>query len=249
MYSQEVAWLLKEKYQGQKSEAFLTDVTKLEAGVPLAYLIGYLPFLGNIIYLDSHPLIPRPETEFWVEHVIKAIPQSDTPLKVLDLCAGSGAIGIAVASSLKNCLVDFIEIDSNHLPTIAKNCILNQITRERVHIYSGDLFNTSSGTTLPKYNLILTNPPYIDKSLGRTELSVTQNEPEIALYGGKAGLEIITKIITEAAQHLLPDGQLWIEHEPEQSSAIKKLAEEHHFLAITFTDQYSTERFSQLVLQ
>jgi release factor glutamine methyltransferase len=250
MYSQEVAWLLEEKYRGQKSEAFLTDLAKLEAGVPLGYLIGHIPFLSNTIYLDSHPLIPRPETEFWVEQAIKEMSmcQSDTPLQVLDLCAGSGAIGVAVASSITNCLVDFIELDSHHLPTIAKNCVSNQIDKERVHIYAGDLFKTNSGTTLSKYHFILTNPPYIDKSLNRTEQSVIDNEPELALYGGIAGLEIIEKIILEAPHHLHQGGQLWIEHEPEQSERIKNLAKDN-FLTTTHKDQYQVQRYSQLVLQ
>jgi release factor glutamine methyltransferase len=251
MYGQEIKWLLSEKYDGQKSEAFLADVAKLEAGVPLAYLIGHIPFLNCKIYLDSHPLIPRPETEFWTELAIKKIQASSATqpeVHILDLCAGSGAIGVAVANSILSALVDFAELDSSHLPTIAKNCRLNQITNERVSIFASDLFNTASGRTLPRYNYILSNPPYIDKTLDRTEQSVVENEPALALYGGKAGMDNIKKIIEEAPNHLKPDGQLWLEHEPEQSEAILNLAQDM-FYVTTHKDQYDVIRFSQLVLQ
>lgn len=248
MYSQEVAWLLKEKYRGEKSEAFFADVARLEAGEPLAYLIGTMPFLGATIHLDSHPLIPRPETEFWVEQAIKVMKSTKNgeSFSVLDLCAGSGAIGVAVATHLPKSDVTFIEIDSHHQPTIAKNCRLNGIAPERVHILLGNLFDTAQ--PLPQYDFILTNPPYIDAALGRVAASVATHEPALALYGGHAGLEIIAKIIAAAPTHLLPHGQLWIEHEPEQTEAITEFAAPH-FHTTTHTDQYGVERFSQLVLQ
>lgn len=250
MYRQEVGWLLVEKYKGQKSAAFLTDVAQLEAGVPLAYLIGHIPFLNSTIYLDSQPLIPRPETEYWVQEAVKNMTSRKTggAFCVLDLCAGSGAIGVAVASAIPSALVDFIELDSAHLPTIAKNCVANNIDKTRINVYAGNLFNINSKNQLPKYDFILTNPPYIDKSLNRTEQSVMDNEPELALYGGKAGMEIIARIIKDAPMYLAPQGQLWIEHEPEQGEAISKLASSRFFVT-THKDQYDVIRFSKLVLQ
>lgn len=283
MFSQELQWLLGEKYAGQKSEAFLADAALLEQGVPLAYLIGSIPFLNATIYLDSHPLIPRPETEFWVEEAIKMIQPKDPYLNhnsvnkrlaaggfdlgaagasepscdlgqesesisILDLCAGSGAVGVAVAKALPNSLVDFAELDSAHLPTIAKNCRENGISPLRVHIYASNLFSRVSGELLPRYDIILSNPPYIDKSLGRTEASVVAHEPALALYGGVAGLEIIAQIIKEAPNHLNPGGQLWLEHEPEQAEALAKLAAPL-FSISTQKDQYGVLRYSILMLQ
>jgi release factor glutamine methyltransferase len=255
MFSQEVNWLLKEKYQGEESAAFLADAALLKAGTPLAYLIGSIPFLNTTIYLDSHPLIPRPETEFWVEQAINTLNKQCSylghepkNLHILDLCAGSGAIGVAVAKALPASLVDFVELDTTHLPTIAKNCRANDISPERVHIYASDLFLRPTGELLPRYDIILSNPPYIDKSLGRTETSVVDHEPALALYGGASGLEIITKIINDAPNHLKPNGQLWLEHEPEQVPDIGKLAAPH-FLISTHKDQYGVPRYSFLVLQ
>ena len=107
--SQDIEWLLEEKYSGEKNDAFFADCKRLALGEPLGFLIGHVPFLDTTIYLDSKPLIPRPETEYWTEAVIADIktnyPARDlenTPgaeqLRVLDLCAGSGCIGVAIAA-------------------------------------------------------------------------------------------------------------------------------------------------------
>ncbi|MCB9810784.1 MAG: peptide chain release factor N(5)-glutamine methyltransferase [Candidatus Nomurabacteria bacterium] len=248
MLSQEEEWLLREGFGGKKSAAFFAARTKLATGTPLAYLIGYTPFLNTKIYLDSSPLIPRPETEFWTEKAIAEIKawqkNTDRPVKILDLCAGSGCIGVAVAKNIQNLTVDFIELD-NHQTLITKNCKENDIGSSRFRIFSGNLF---SPLTDESYDFILTNPPYIDKTLDRVETSVKSHEPELALYGGEAGLEIISKIIEHAPDFLNQNGELWIEHEPEQVANINELASSK-FTVINHQDQYKTERFSQLVLK
>lgn len=249
----EINWLLDEKYSGLKSEAFYLDVKKLETGTPLAFVIGSIPFLNTTITLDSHPLIPRTETEFWVEKVITEIRKfkgfKDHKVSVLDLCAGSGCIGIAIAKALPRTQVDFIEIDQAHLPTISKNCQQNQIADNRVRIMRSNLFETGNELTLLKYDFIVSNPPYIDPKVDRTEEAVKVHEPKIALYGGNLGLELIKKIIENSPYHLTKRGQVWIEHEPEQSTTIAKLANENGFDCHTEYDQYGLERFSKLVLQ
>lgn len=247
MKSQEIQWLLEEKYNGQKTEGFLTDCARLEAGEPLAYIIGHIPFLDSTIYLDSHPLIPRTETEYWTKHLIDTIHAQTTPktVKVLDLCAGSGCSGVAIAKSLSRSLVDFAELDSLHLPTILRNLTENNIDPERCHIMQSDLYTSVTD----RYNIILSNPPYIDPVIDRTQKSVKAHEPHLALYGGVDGMELIERIIQDAPDHLLPHGQLWIEHEPEQSRAIQSLGGARNFTTTTHTDQYEVERYSVLVLQ
>lgn len=252
--SQEIEWLLKEKYNGEKSAAFFADCKRLSLGEPLAYLIGWAPFLDTKIYLDTKPLIPRPETEFWVEEAIKAIVGSRTlplgltepkPIKVLDLCAGSGCVGVAVATAITDSQVDFAELDSKHLFTIEKNIKGNNIEQKRTRVIHSNLFSNTPGS----YDFILCNPPYIDESLNRAEQSVRENEPYVALFGGIDGMEIITQLIIDAPSHLQPGGQLWIEHEPEQSKAITQLASAHGFANATHKDQFGIERYSILVLQ
>lgn len=245
MLNREEEWLLKEKYGGEKSEAFFSACQNLANGVPLAYLIGYIPFLNTKIYLDSKPLIPRPETEFWVEKVLTIIKQKDQKTKVLDLCAGSGCIGVAIGKNCPHTEIDFIELENQHLSTIKTNCLENKISKDHYQIFSGNLFEVVKNKT---YDFILSNPPYLDQSLNRVETTVKEHEPALALYGGKNGMELLEKIILDAPTYLNKNGQLWLEHEPEQVEAIHKLVV-NKFTIHTHEDQYKIPRFSQLVLK
>ncbi len=263
----EISWLLKEKYRGVESEAFEIDCAKLKDGVPLSYLIGHAPFLDCTIHLDSYPLIPRPETEYWVEQAITAIksPSSRRDLElgsgvrgetsnlaqeptVLDLCAGSGVIGVAVAKAVPEARVTFVELDPAHIPTIEKNLTTNTIINdsEKYKVLGGDLFSALPDSE--RFHFILTNPPYIDASANTVDANVTEYEPHLALFGGEAGMELISKIISHAPQYLLASGQLWIEHEPAQVDAINSLAHTYGFSIITHPDQYGVPRFSVLTM-
>jgi release factor glutamine methyltransferase len=240
----EEMWLLKEKYDGEKTEGFFTDCARLASGEPLAYVIGHIPFLNTTIYLDdSHPLIPRPETEYWVEKVIKKIQdQGLTSITVLDLCAGSGCIGVAVLKVIPQARVDFAEIDPSHHATISKNIIMNSIDPSRANIFGGNLFENSTG----KYDYILSNPPYIDSNLARTDTSVIAHEPHIALFGGDDGLSLIRQIIIDAPRFLAKSGTLVLEHEQEQSDAITVAAAIVGFRVNTHKDQFGIERYTHL---
>ena len=251
----EIDWLLREKHSNEKSEAFFADVARLDVGEPLAYIIGHVPFLNCTIYLDSKPLIPRPETEFWVEKAIEVIAPA---CSVLDLCAGSGAIGVAVTKSLPHCHVTFGELESTHISTIKKNLNLNTTIYRSVlgdnseislsdifpphQVILSDLFENIPG----RFDYIFCNPPYIDQKANTVEQSVKNFEPHLALFGGEAGMELITEIIAESRSHLTPTGQLWLEHEPSQVEAIASLAKRYNFFCITHLDQYKTPRYSVL---
>ena len=240
------SWLLREKYLGEKTEGFFADCKRLKNGEPLAYIIGHIPFLSNTIHLDSHPLIPRTETEYWVEKVLSEIRshrRGQTPtMRVLDLCAGSGCIGVAVLTALQNTHVDFAEMDVRHHPTIVKNLDVNGIDTERATTLAGDLFEKVTG----EYDYILSNPPYIDKSLNRAQPSVTNHEPHNALFADDAGFSLIERIIAESPAYLKVDGVLVIEHEPEHVSRINDCAHEYGFICETRCDQYNVWRYTVL---
>lgn len=247
MDSKDAEWLLKEKYHGEKTSGFFTDCERLKSGEPLAYVIGSIPFLNATIWLDSKPLIPRVETEYWVEILINQLKHgANPPLNILDLCAGSGCIGIALAQAFPTAKVHFAEIDGKHLATIEKNCRINNIPSDSTRFFEGNLFSTMAPDN--QYDLIVSNPPYIDANLKRVAESVTNYEPALALYGGKSGMDLINKIIDLAPMFLAKNGELWLEHEPEQVTLIQVRAEAS-FQVNTHNDQYNTARFSQLVLQ
>ncbi len=258
--TREERWILDEKYGGNvtgaESEAFRADCERLKSGEPTAYIIGSIPFLHTKIYLDSRPLIPRPETEFWVEkaieHITHMTPQAP---RVLDLCAGSGAIGVAVAKAIPDAHITFGEIDSTHMDTIKKNIrenliiydkILNSsdniISKNRFTLVVSDLFEHITGT----FDFILSNPPYIDKDAHTVEQSVSNFEPHKALFGGRFGIELIETIIAKAPAYLTVRGELWLEHEPAQTAAIAALAQQHGLTATVHNDQYNVARYSDL---
>lgn len=218
---------------------------------PLAYRIGNIPFLDTTIFLDSRPLIPRPETEYWVGHAIEEIrgcAKAHPRISVLDLCAGSGCIGVAVLKDISQVSVDFAEIDADHHETIRKNLRENNIKRERARIYGGDLFSEIAKAS-PQYDFILANPPYIDPDKTyRVQKSVVQYESARALFGGAGGVEYITRIIKESPRYLARAGILYLEHEPEQTKRIHTLAQSLSYTSCeTYQDQWQRERYTRLM--
>lgn len=201
-----VAFLIRDKYNGDSSVDLTADLARLKAGEPLAFVIGWTPFLNLKMYLSSHPLIPRPETEWWTQACIQEN-KGAAPLRVLDLCAGSGAIGLAVLDSLPASHVSFAELSPEHTEQITENLTANSLDASRADIRAGDLFEAFGEE---RWNLIVCNPPYIpsDREL---ETSVTNFEPGEALFSGPDGMELIRRIISELPRHLLPGGQVWME--------------------------------------
>ncbi len=260
----DIQWLLQEKYSGLRNPNFDEDCKRLAQGEPLAYVIGWQPFLGLKIYLDSHPLIPRPETEWWTEQMLQnaaarqpkdvsdgdgrraskfsaenyACPERGEPLRLLDLCAGSGAIGCAALKALPTAEVYFGEIDPAHEATIQKNIAENGLDATRARLSIGDLFEPFPDL---QFDIIASNPPYIPT--GRTlDRSVADFEPARALFGGAAGLDHIRRIAGDLRAHLAPGGKAWIECDSDHADAALRLFVDHGFTAEILTDQYQAPR-------
>jgi release factor glutamine methyltransferase len=229
-------WLLQEKYGGSKSFEFEDDVKRLASCEPLAYVIGWQPFLGLKIYLASRPLIPRPETECWTEQLLDKICTDD--IKFFDLCAGSGAIGCAALARLPHAQVYFGEIDPTHEATILKNIRKNKLGESRAHIGIGDLFEPFGDM---KFDIIASNPPYVpsDRPL---PASVADHEPALALFSGKEGLDITRRIASELSKHLAKNGVAWIECDGPHAETARELFAARGFLAEIRTDQYNEPR-------
>ncbi len=238
----EEQWLLEEKYNGIKNLAFLKDLKKLKSGTPLAYLIGNVEFLNCTIDLFYKPLIPRSETEFWVDEFIKKYKKARSCLDVLDIFSGSGCIGIAVLKNLQNTKVDFAEKNPQYIKQIQKNLKINSATSPGCcRVYESDVFENIPEK---KYDTILANPPYIAKKEKKNvQKTVLENEDHKALFTKDNGLYFIKKIITEGQKYLKPNGEIWIEFDPWQIPLIKNFLKEKGIQNYKFwIDQYGRKR-------
>ena len=120
--SQEVSWLVQEKYQGKETLEAKKDIERLKKGEHIDYVIGFVDFLGCRIDLFQKPLIPRPETEFWVQKAIRELyADARKEITCLDVFAGSGCIGVAILKHIKSTSVDFAEKDTQLLSQIEIN--------------------------------------------------------------------------------------------------------------------------------
>ena len=231
-------WLLNEKYNGKETPAYEADKERLAENEPLGYIIGWQPFLGLKIFLDSKPLIPRTETEWWTEQLFGEISAPSAKLKILDLCAGSGAIGCAALAKLPTAHIYFGEIDPAHEATIQKNIRENKLDSSRADIRIGDLFEPFGDL---RFDIIATNPPYVPSNR-RLPKSVVDYEPAQALFAGEDGLDLIRRIATELPKRLTANGVAWIECDSEHALTARTLFEIQGLSAKIRTDQYDQLR-------
>ena len=197
---------------------------------PVAYLIGVVNFAGLTIQVNPSVLIPRPETELLVETVLQQIEKTTSPVRVLDLCTGSGCIAIAVAKQVQQSYILGTDISPDALTTARKNARLNGLqlgSKGNLHFRSGNLFEALPGKSLqPVWDIIVTNPPYIASSvILQLDKDVQDYEPHLALDGGEDGLYLIRTIIQNATDYLKPGGWLMMEIGYDQGEAIRKLLE------------------------
>ncbi len=249
----EIRWLLREKYFGKPSKKFDADVKRLKAGQPLDYVIGFTQFLGCKIDLSKKPLIPRQETEFWVDEAIKEIsPKVDgrpfSGIKVLDIFAGSGCIGLAVLKNVKNSEVVFAEKDKKLVEQIKLNVKINkhlfsnsQEFKNRCKVVASDIFSGVRG----KFDYIFANPPYIPKTKKpKIQKSVLDYEPHGALFGGEDGLFFIKKFLKQAPEFLKENGKIYLEFDSFQKKQIEILLKKYTYKNWEFKkDQYKKWRW------
>ena len=201
------------------SEAALTFAGYLQrrsAGEPVAYILGQQGFWKLDLEVAPHTLIPRPDTELLVEVALQLLPA--TPLQVLDLGTGSGAIALALASERPAWQVTAVD-------RVPEAVALAERNRQRLQLDNVMVRASHWFDALPaqRFDLIVSNPPYIAEQDPHLVAGDVRFEPSSALVAGNDGLDDLRLIIAQAPQHLLPGGWLLLEHGYDQAAAVREL--------------------------
>lgn len=205
----------------QHAQRFLELVRRRRRGEPVAYLVGSREFYGLEFELSPATLIPRPETELLVELALARIPEH-ARLRVLDAGTGSGVVAIAIASLRPHAQLVAADVSEEALSVAAANARRLLPGRRRLRFVESDWFDALEGE---RFDLIVSNPPYVAARDPHLEQGDLRFEPKAALVGGSDGLAAIRKLVSAAPSHLKPGGWLLFEHGYDQSQACRALLE------------------------
>jgi len=217
----EASWLLLEAlglppeqppdYQRELTAAELDHCNRqlarrLHERVPTAYLVGSAWFAGHRFLSDARALVPRSPLAQFINDDFHGLIAGTPGIRILDLCTGGGCIGIACALAIPDTVVDASDISATALTLAAENVALHGVA-ERVNLREGSLFEPIAGL----YDLILSNPPYVDARDIEAMPAEFDHEPLLGLAAGDDGLDIVREILRDAARYLRADGVLVVE--------------------------------------
>ncbi len=210
-------------------DAFLGLIRRRAGREPLQYILGSQPFYGREMLVGEGVLIPRADTESVCEQALALIPE-DESVRVLDLCCGSGALGIALALERPRARVWASDISEKALTWAEKNVRRN---RAPVTLLRGDLWEAAAGMT---FDVVVSNPPYIPEGEMPLLQEEVKREPALALCGGADGLETFRRILSGLGEHLVPGGALCLECGDDETGALLGLLSPRFDLAFAFND-------------
>ena len=217
------ARLLAQHVLGWSTERFLSDAhaqvpdgftpqyqTLVERRIsrePLAYIVGAREFWGLELEVTPDVLIPRPATELIVEAVLELFPDRSAPLAVADVCTGCGCVAVAIAHERPAARVVATDTSREALEVARRNARRHEVG-DRVSVRHGDLLHGIEGT----FDAIVANPPYVIDGAGPAlQPEVRDYEPALALFGGREGLDLLTRLVADAPKHLRSGGFLVFE--------------------------------------
>ena len=209
--------------ENEKMTQWNTLLQKRISRMPLEYIIGETEFMGLPFYVNEHVLIPRQDTECLVEEVLPLVEGKD----VLDLCTGSGCIGISLASLTQCRSMCLADLSAEALEVAKENAKRNHVT---VSFIQGNMFENISAS----FDVIVSNPPYIVRAeLDELMPEVREYEPRMALDGDEDGLYFYRNIIEQSVNHLNKGGWLYFEIGCGQGKSVCELMEEAGFDRLT----------------
>lgn len=208
-------------------------VERRAAHEPVAYIFGSKGFMQDDFLVTPAVLIPRPETELLVEELGRLF--KDEACEFLDIGTGSGVIVLSLLRLLPNAHAKAVDISSDALQVAMANADKLGLT-DRVKFVKADVY---SGLDSQKFDLIVSNPPYIPNDVIPTLDKDVQREPRLALAGGGDGLDFYRRIIAGASQHLSPDGVLAMEMGIGQSEAVAELCHQAGFAVTAVMKDYA----------
>lgn len=217
-------FLNKEEALDEKIENELKIINdKINEGYPLQYAIGKWNFYGLDLLVDKRALIPRYETEILVDLIIN---DNSNNKKILDIGTGSGAISLALSKNLKDSKIIGVDISKNAIDLANENKI--KLNINNVEFKESDIFSNID----EKFDIIVSNPPYINKEDFEKLDNKLYYEPQNALYGGEDGLYFYKKIIKNAKNFLNKNGKIYLEIGYNQKDSISDLLEEYGYRQI-----------------
>ena len=221
-----------------KENEYKEYIEEIIKGKPVQYITNNQEFMRLNFYVDENVLIPQPDTEILVEEVIKSIDIKEN-IEILDMCTGSGCIGISLAKNIENTKVTLVDISKEAIEIAKKNAIQNGVENKVTFIQS-DMFENVKG----KFDIIVSNPPYIKTDIIQALDKQVQNEPYIALDGGEDGLDFYKILINEAHKYLKKDGKIFLEIGYDQKQEIESLAKQskHYKKIETIKDLSQNDR-------
>lgn len=203
----------------QENEYF-KNIKKLINGIPLQHITHQQEFMKLNFYVDNNVLIPRADTEILVEEVI-AIAKKTEAKKILDLCTGSGAIAVSLAKYIEKSQITAVDISEKALKIAQKNAMNNDVESQIIFVKSNLFENLPND----KYDIIVSNPPYIKRRVINTLSKEVKNEPTIALDGGEDGLDFYRKILKNGYEYLKYRGYICLEIGYDQKYDVIELIE------------------------
>ena len=225
-----IAWLISygdTVASSEHTKAFYQLVEQRQNGQPIAYLIGYRDFWTLSLEVNKHVLIPRPDTETLVEAALDCLSQNSEP-RLLDLGTGSGAIALSLAKELPQSRVIAVEYQKSALAVAKRNATKNKVNN--VEFVLSNWYEKISAEN--KFDLIASNPPYIEPEDAHLSQGDLRFEPITALSSNENGLADLRIIIENAANYLKPEGHLIVEHGYKQAEDVEALFKKNGFSSI-----------------